>query len=88
MLRGSHLGSRPDGLSAPDCLPSYPLIRIEAGTLEVAWASSDPLPRELSHALQGASGARPLRVFLASPREVDEAIDAHDPEPEPPPSSV
>lgn len=56
-------------------------IRIEAGTLEVAWASSDPVPRELSAALQGASGARPLRVFLAEPREVERALDLYNPEP-------
>lgn len=56
-------------------------IRIEEGTLEVAWAASDPVPSELSAALRGASGARPLRVFLASPQQVDEAIDAFNPEP-------
>ncbi|HBP21211.1 MAG TPA: hypothetical protein DEA08_25920 [Planctomycetes bacterium] len=56
-------------------------IRIEAGTLEVAWASSDPVPRELSAALQGASGARPLRVFLAGAGEVERALDLYSPEP-------
>ena len=56
-------------------------IRIVAGTLEVAWASSDPVPRELSAALQGASGARPLRVFLASAAEIERVLDLYNPEP-------